>query len=650
MTALMTVGLLAAACEDATGPETLSSLTIAPTTQTVAVGETVQFSAAGARAGIDVTNLEGEVWSVAGGGTVGDSGLFTAGTTPGTSTITVTCGGLTATATVVVTAGPLATITVTPNPATMEIGATQQFTAVGHDAGGNPVDIDATWSVVDGGGTIDAGTGLFTAGNTTGTFENTVTATQGSISGTATVVVTAGPLATITVTPDPAILVTNEEQQFTAVGLDAGGNPVEIDATWSVVDGGGNIDADTGRFTAGTTIGTYSNTVTATQGTISGTATVIVTAGPLVSITVTPDPATLQPDETQRFRADGVDVDGNVVELVPVWSVENGGGTINSSTGRFTAGSTLGTFNNTVVATQGSLSGNATVIVEMAVLATITVEPDPASVQTGAQQTFTAVGRDSDGDIVPITPVWSTTNPPGTINSSTGVFTAGNTTGTFNDAVTATDGAISGSATVTVTAAPPPAPGSDFAILANSTVTCTEGVITGEIGTFLNAPGVSIVTSCPNSGIEEGTPDAVDAYNDFLTTYDTLEATACDVVLTGTLAGVTLAPGVYCFDAAATLTGVLTLNGPSNGVWLIKAGTLSPGSLSGTDFEVVMAGSANRCNVTWWSQGAATMTDSDLKGNVLAGADITLTRETFGGNAWAKGDVTVTETAVTGCS
>ncbi|MEX2581870.1 MAG: ice-binding family protein, partial [Gemmatimonadota bacterium] len=183
-----------------------------------------------------------------------------------------------------------------------------------------------------------------------------------------------------------------------------------------------------------------------------------------------------------------------------------------------------------------------------------------------------------------------------------------------------------------------------------STVTCTEGVIVGKIGTFLSAPGVSIVTSCTNSGIEEGTPDAVAAYNAFTTSYDTLEATACDVVLTGTLAGVTLAPGVYCFDAAATLTGVLTLNGPSTGVWLIKAGTLTPGSITGTDFEVVMAGSGNRCNVTWWSQGAATMTDSDLKGNVLAAEDITLTRGTFGGNAWAKGDVTVTETAVTGCS
>jgi len=35
--------------------------------------------------------------------------------------------------------------------------------------------------------------------------------------------------------------------------------------------------------------------------------------------------------------------------------------------------------------------------------------------------------------------------------------------------------------------------------------------------------------------------------------------------------------------------------------------------------------------VTWWVDAAATMTDSDLKENVLAGAAITLTRGTFEG-------------------
>jgi hypothetical protein len=127
--------------------------------------------------------------------------------------------------------------------------------------------------------------------------------------------------------------------------------------------------------------------------------------------------------------------------------------------------------------------------------------------------------------------------------------------------------------------------------------------------------------------------------------------------LSGTLAGRTLAPGVYCFPAAATLAGVLTLNGPSNGTWIFKVGStlatppaLPTGALTGTGFTVVMAGAGQACNVTWWVAEASTMTDSNLKGTILAGAAITETRGTLNGSAFSKAGVTITGTAVTGCA
>src|ERR1700674_3026914 len=83
----------------------------------------------------------------------------------------------------------VATITVTPNPATLAALSKGQFTAVGKDGLGNVIAIQPVWSVVKGGGTINA-TGLFTAGAAPGTFTNTVKATSGPISGTATVIVT----------------------------------------------------------------------------------------------------------------------------------------------------------------------------------------------------------------------------------------------------------------------------------------------------------------------------------------------------------------------------------------------------------------------------------------------------------------------------
>ncbi|HEX8358901.1 MAG TPA: hypothetical protein VF613_02205, partial [Longimicrobium sp.] len=357
--AIALAGLAAAACGDATGTQNLATLTVSPATATVAVNGTVKLEASGTREGFDETRIEGETWTVAGGGTVSDEGLFTAGATPGTSTVTVSCGGLTRIATITVTAGPLATITVTPNPATLAIGAQQQFTAVGRDAGGNVVAITPVWSATNPPGTISA-TGLFTAGNTVGSFPNAVRATSGSISGAATVNVTAGPLATLTIAPNPATLAIGAQQQFTAEGRDAGGNLVAVMPVWSATNPPGTINASTGLFTAGNTVGTFGNSVTATAGAISATATVIVTPGGLATLVITPNPETLAAGTQQQFTAVGRDAGGNVIPVTPVWSTTNPPGTIDAATGLFTAGNTVGSFPNSVRATSGSISATAT--------------------------------------------------------------------------------------------------------------------------------------------------------------------------------------------------------------------------------------------------------------------------------------------------
>jgi hypothetical protein len=189
-------------------------------------------------------------------------------------------------------------------------------------------------------------------------------------------------------------------------------------------------------------------------------------------------------------------------------------------------------------------------------------------------------------------------------------------------------------------------------------VTCTTSSVTGDVGVL--APGTFTNTGCTVAGAVN--TNAVAAYADFLNAYDSLQLyTPCDQTLTGTLAGVTLSPGVYCFSAAATLTGTLTLNGPADGVWIFKIGTGGTGALTGTGFSVVMAGGAagSECpNVYWWVAQDATLTASNLKGTILAGADITVTGGTFHGNALAggagsiaqpTGAVTLTNSTVTAC-
>jgi len=196
----------------------------------------------------------------------------------------------------------------------------------------------------------------------------------------------------------------------------------------------------------------------------------------------------------------------------------------------------------------------------------------------------------------------------------------------------------------------PPPPPSAFRFIARVAFTCTNGSIAGSVATNQTTtelpPGSVTQTLCPITGTTEiGTAAAKQAYQDFLVAFAAAEATACGTTLTGTLAGQTLAPGVYCFDNAATLTGTLTLSGPSTGVFLFKIG----GALTGTNFNVVLDGGASACNVTWQVRQASTMNTSNFKGNILAGAGVTFTGGTYKGNASSKEDVAVTGTAVTAC-
>jgi hypothetical protein len=193
-----------------------------------------------------------------------------------------------------------------------------------------------------------------------------------------------------------------------------------------------------------------------------------------------------------------------------------------------------------------------------------------------------------------------------------------------------------------------------FSVLANAAVSCTGGTVSGDVGTFQTAPpgAITLTEGCLMPGAKDiGSAAAKAAYQSFLDQYAALAPKVGDVcpVITGTLAGQSLSPGVYCVSSEAK-TGVLTLRGGANATWLIK---VPSGALTGTNFSVVLAGGAQACNVTWWVDAAATMTTSAFNGNILAGAAITTTGGTFNGNTWAGaagvGDVTFTGTAVVGC-
>jgi len=141
------------------------------------------------------------------------------------------------------------------------------------------------------------------------------------------------------------------------------------------------------------------------------------------------------------------------------------------------------------------------------VLTTITVSPASASVQTGKQQPFSATAYDQYGSPMSPQPAFSWLVSGGGVISSTGVFTAGSSSGgPFT--VTASSGGVNGTASVTVTALV-----ADFSLSASptsqsvrrgntATYTVTVNKVNGFTGSvtlsLTGQPSGSTVTFTPN--------------------------------------------------------------------------------------------------------------------------------------------------------
>jgi hypothetical protein len=166
-----------------------------------------------------------------------------------------------------------------------------------------------------------------------------------------------------------------------------------------------------------------------------------------------------------------------------------------------------------------------------------------------------------------------------------------------------------------------------FAVLAGSTVTNTgPTTIDGNVGV---SPG-SVITGFPPGSVTGGTIHAADAVatqaqSDLTKAYNFAAGEACGNNLTGqNLGGLTLTPGVYCFNSSAQLTGTLILNalGNPNAGFVFEIGsTLTTASASAVDF--INGGQGD--NVFWQVGSSATLgTTTAFAGDILALTSITL--------------------------
>ncbi len=185
---VLLVGLVACGGSGPSGPgtPTVSSVTLAPNTATLAVGATQTLAATVKGSDGAVMASETITWSSSSPAVASVSGGVVTAVAPGQATIQASAGGKNGSALITVLGQP-ASITITRSGSWLLTGDTLQPRAVVRDAGGTILtNATVTWSVT-GGATVASGTVTAT---TPGSVQ--LTATAGAASASATLTVWAG--------------------------------------------------------------------------------------------------------------------------------------------------------------------------------------------------------------------------------------------------------------------------------------------------------------------------------------------------------------------------------------------------------------------------------------------------------------------------
>ena len=265
-------------------------LSIDPTAATLKPSEQRGFSAKGVRKTGDTAAVAAR-WSAT-GGEITPSGQYVAGSTPGHFRVIARSldNALADTSDIVISSNDgstLSAIVLTPEQVSLSAGATQQFVASGLMSDGTSVLPNVTYSAT--GGTI-TNTGLYTAGETGGTFQVIASESGGELADTAVVEVAAAPapapsLVQVVLKPTSASLTSGQTKQFSAYGVMSNGDSVAVSASYSA--SGGTI-SPSGLYTAGSAAGNFRAIATA-EGKADTS-----------SITVTQPPTTPPPSATDE--------------------------------------------------------------------------------------------------------------------------------------------------------------------------------------------------------------------------------------------------------------------------------------------------------------------------------------------------------------
>ena len=371
---------------------TLQSIGISPQNATVAAGLTEQFSASENYSDGSSKPLSGATWTTSDAtvATVNSTGLVTT-IKQGAIMVTATFGAVTGTAPLTVGPPTLKSISVSPQISTVAAGFTQQFKATGNYSDGSSNGLSGvTWT------TSDTTVATINAAGLVTTLKQglvTVTATSGNVTGTAPLTVDPPALKSISVSPQNATVAAGLTQQFTATGTYSdGSSSVVSGVAWTTSDKTLATVSATGIVT---TLKQGSLTVTATSGSVIGSAPFAVGPPNLKSISVSPQTVGVTAGVTQPFTATGNYTDGSSTALSGVsWMTSDTTLATVDATGLVT---TLKPGTVTVTATLGAVTGIANLFIGPS-LQTLTYTASSPSLSVGNTQPKGVVIADFNGD------------------------------------------------------------------------------------------------------------------------------------------------------------------------------------------------------------------------------------------------------------
>ncbi len=392
--------------------------------------------------------------------------------------------------------GTLDHLVLSPDHWSINIGGSKSYTAEGYDAHGNSWDVTALTTF-----TVTGGSCTGTSCTSTLAGDDTVTGTVGTATGTATLHVNPGSVASLVVTPSGTTVITaGQSQTYTAEGFDAYGNDLGdvtsstyfiIDDTWVCT-----YDPAYGSENSCNPTVPGDHVITGADGGATASATLHVNAGSLDHLILSPAVATIAAGGSQAYSAEGFDAyDNSLGDFTSstAFSISGTGSCTGTSCVTTEAG------DHTVTGADGSATGTATLHVTAAALDHLVLTPSSATIAAGDSRTYIAEGFDAyDNSLGDVTSVTTFSISGG--GSCSGAWCWSTVAG--DDTVTGTVGTATGTATLHVNAA-----SLDHLVPSPSGDTITAGGSQAYSATGYDSYGNSLgdVTSATTFTIDSGT-------------------------------------------------------------------------------------------------------------------------------------------------